>query len=159
MKQYPNTLAATKSPEITALIDSMSVVGNGFFFTQEMLDNNESELASLATAAAGNTEIQTRLDATTIKLNEEVAAKKVVDDALSTANTTIKTNEAKIVKLQKELADEKAKPATDFQNTNRDKDPLTSEKLPFHESDEDPSNQIADSLFGKPVTKKVQQPA
>lgn len=142
--KFPKTLVASKSTEITALVDGMSVVGNGFFVTAEMLSNIEAALV-----AAENSDSAATIAQLNQQLLEAAAAKKTAEDALTTANATIVTRDATIVTLNKELKEA----GGDFENTKRDIDPEGKEKIPFHQSESNPMNQLMGSLFPGTKTK------
>jgi len=140
--KYPHTLAASKSPEITALVDGMSVVGNGYFFTEEMLNNIEAALA-------GNPDQAARILQLEQQLQQAEAGRTMAVNSLAAANNTIIERDAEITRLNEELNGA----GGEFENTKRDKDAQGKEEVGYHLSDENPANQIADSLLGKPKAK------
>ncbi len=144
---FPKTLAATKAPEITALIDGMSVVGNGFFFTEEMLSNNEAALDAAAAAPDQVAQL-------TQQLADANAAKKTAEEALATATAQITAKDAEIAQLKTDLAaaEEVAAPFTEATRTADSNG--QNGKQPYHLSDKNPANIIADSVMGKPKPKE-----
>lgn len=73
---------------------------------------------------------------------------------LATANGTIATRDARITALEAELVTANASAGTSFQATTRDKDEQGGGgKIPYYASDENPANQLADKLLGKPKAK------
>ncbi len=88
------------------------------------------------------------------QLTAAQAAQKKAEDGLVPANSTITELNARIKTLEdsagKKVEDDDNAPAAEMVNTVRDNDKVN-DKIPFHQSHKDPSNVIADSLFGEPI--------
>lgn len=135
---FPLTQAAAQE---TAPFESLN---EGIWLPEAALQNIETAFANSEETFATLTNA---CDTTALQV-------QVIQNDLATANDTIAERDATIAQLQTELAAAKVAPAGEFENTSRDRDDAGAVKEPFHLSDQDPANQIADSLFGKPKTTK-----
>jgi protease IV len=135
-----NTMAFKKTLT-AAKADKFSVVDGGFLLTEENLNNIENNIAASETAAAESSS----------QLTSANTAKKKAEDDLATANQTITAKDAEISGLKIQLSEAQESAAGEFQETARTKDKTANGDVPFYLSDKDPSNKIADSLFGAPV--------
>lgn len=89
----------------------------------------------------------------TTERDNAVVAQQLAERNLATATTTITANNTRITELETQLA-EALEGNDEFEEKPRANDPNAKNKVPFHASSKDPSNVIADALFGAPVEKK-----
>jgi len=144
--KYLAILKASQTAAILAVIENLPVDANGYFLNDEQMTNIEAALV------AGNAAIENAATITE-QLAQANTARQTAESALATANTTIEQRDATIAQLQTQLTEAQKRPANDFQNTSREKDTQGSGKSPFHSSDDNPANLIADTLLGKPKPK------
>jgi hypothetical protein len=141
--KYARILKASQSAAIIAVIENLPIDQNGFFLDATQMDNIEEQLQAGETAAAGVTSLTEQLAAAE-------AARQTADTALAAAQTTITANSARITELEQQLATAQQKPAGEFENTSRERDAQGNLKTPYHEREDNPANQLADGLLGKP---------
>lgn len=114
---------------------------------------SENALTSLVEAAMNNEGAATKVTALTEQLETANAAKTTAEESLKTANESISAKDEEIVKLKADLEAAESR-ADEMEEATRETDASGKGKVPFHLSDDNPMNKIADSVFGKPVTKK-----
>jgi DNA-binding ferritin-like protein len=136
--KYPKIVEASKATQIDALIDGLPVVGNGYFFTEEMMDNVEASLAANTASAERIAELQDQLTAAN-------TARVTAEENLTAATATITAKEEVITGLNKQLNDA----AAEFTNTIKDNDDQGGAVENYATSDKNPINQLADSVLPK----------
>jgi hypothetical protein len=147
MSKYSRILKASQSAAIVAVIENLSIDQNGFFLDATQMDNVESALEAGESAIANVTTLNEQL-------SQANTARQTAEESLATANSTISTQNTRISELQTQLTAAQEKPAGEFQASTRERDDQGSGKKPFHESESNPANQLADNLFGKPKAKQ-----
>ena len=130
-----------------------ALVPDGEYFDSTALNEGiwltAGHVNAIEQALEGNAGTITQLTGERDTARQELAAANTAatqaTNDLATANSTITAQQAEIATLKKG-------PASAFTNTTSGEDPETGKKaeVPFHASDENPANQLADRLFGKP---------
>lgn len=138
--KYVKILAATKTPEILAVIEGLPVDASGFFLSEEQMGNIEAMLVEAEGASAK-----------VVLLTEQIATANTTAQtataALETANTTIAARDAQITQLTNDLAEANAKPAGEIPGTKKDKDKVGTEKVAAHLDPTNSLNRAADQLY------------
>jgi septal ring factor EnvC (AmiA/AmiB activator) len=141
--KYARILKASQSASILAVIENLAIDQNGFFLDATQMDNIEAQLEAGETAvasAAGLTE----------QLAAAETARQTAEASLVTAQETITANNARITELEAQLAAAQEKPAAEFETATRERDAQGALKTPYHQREDNPANQLADGLLGKP---------
>jgi chromosome segregation ATPase len=139
--KYLKILAASQAQQIDPLIDGLPVNGNGYFFTEEMMDNVEAAL----TASNENAASAERIVELENQLTAANESRTTAEESLAAAQQTITANHAEIERLNAELN----KAASDFENTVREKDEQGGAVENYATSEKNPINQFADSVLPK----------
>lgn len=139
-----------------------SAVNEGVWLSQGHLQNVENVLSANASAlqaakdegaqqlAAAVQQNETAVNDANAKVTAAETAQAAAEASLATANDTIAARDTRITQLETELAEARKGPATEFETTTREKDELGGGgKVPFHASEENPMNKLADRLIPK----------
>jgi hypothetical protein len=125
-------------------------INEGVYLTVGHVNAIETALANNAGVAQAATE---QINTMTAERDAAVTARTTAENNLATANTTIATRDKRITELEARVAE--LEDEAPISNTSRAEDKGgKGAKVAFHLSDENPMNKLADSLIGKPVTKK-----
>lgn len=144
-----NTMAFEKTLTV-AKTEAFEVVDGGFLLSEENLNNIEANIASVEAAA---TTANDAVTAANTARDNAVTALQTAEQNLTAANSTIGERDSQIQQLSARISELEAGTSKPVQ-THREKDATGQGKTAFHLSENDPSNQIADNLFGSPAEKK-----
>lgn len=138
--QKKKLLAVTGMSEIPFVAEGIESTITGHVLTEdaitrvaEALEANDQTAAALQTATARITELETQLQ-------DAGTARQLAETNLATATEEIGTLQARVDELESEGGVTKTGKSADGSPT----------KAPFHLSENNPMNKIADSLMGKP---------
>lgn len=134
MNQYPLTAAA-------AQVENFETLNEGMWVTPQAIQNIEATLESNAALIATTNETAQALSDLAGTNNANVIALDAANSTIAERDETITALEARIAELEAD--------GTGFQSTSREADSTGGqEKVPFHLSNENPFNALADSLTG-----------
>lgn len=141
---YPRISALVPQGEhfdSTAVNEGIWLTTGHFSAIENALEANHGSLATLTTERDN---LQQQL----------TQAQQDAQSAATTAINDLQERDQKITNLQAEIANLKKGPAADFQTTTREEDPTPNATgIPSYADDNNPSNRLADSMFGKPAKK------
>jgi len=139
-------------PRITALVPQgehfdSTAMNEGIWLTVAHVDSIENSLESVNGNVATLT---TERDNLQQQLNQ---ARQDAQTNATQAQSDLQARDQEITNLKTEIATLKKGPASEFQNTSREEDPLPGSQkgTPSYADENNPSNRLADSFFGKPV--------
>ncbi|THU34241.1 hypothetical protein FAM09_24800 [Niastella caeni] len=140
-------------PRITALVPQgeyfdSTALNEGIWVTTGHFNAIENALetvnGSVTTLTTERDNLQQQL--TQAQQDAQTAATQAQNDLQARDNT--------IASLQNQIATLKKSPAGEFQTTARDEDPQPgNSSTPSYADENNPLNRLADSMFGKPVSK------
>lgn len=143
-------------PRITALVPQgehwdSTALNEGIWLTT-------GHVNAIETALTGNETAVTTLTTERDNLQQQLTQAQQAATTTATQHTAaLAERDGKIITLQGEVATLKKGPAATFTQTTTEKDaiPAVATAVPSYLDDSNPSNRLADSLFGKPVEKKA----
>jgi septal ring factor EnvC (AmiA/AmiB activator) len=140
--QKKKLLAVTGMNEIPFIAEGLESTATGHIVSEDGLTRIAEALEETETAAARVTELEGQLATAQASL-------QAAEQNLATANEQLTTSQNRVKELEARVAELEEEPGV--VNTVKGKDKVITGKKPFHASDANPMNMIADKFFGKPA--------
>lgn len=139
--QKKKLLAVTGQAEIGFIASGIESSETGHIISEDGLTRIAEALEGADVTAAALTQTESNLEAANTARTAAEAELETRTQELATANTRIQELEARVTELENESG---------IENTTKQEDKIKAGKKPYHASDENPMNKIADGLLGKP---------
>ena len=140
--QKKKLLAVTGMNEIPFIAEGIESSSTGHIVSEDGL----TRVAEALEVADASTERITELEA---QLETAQAAQQTAEQNLATANEQLTASQTRVTELEARVAELEEEPGVT--HTVKGKDKGAPGKRPFHASDANPMNMIADKFFGKPA--------